>query len=74
MTFEFTDWSEAFDFCREKGSPVRVLVGAVCRKIFPSGSCATAQATSLHRWSGRAKQWEPVDGRLFNRSKGRARE
>lgn len=34
----FSDWSVAFDFCREKNQPVTVMISGEKWKLYPSGS------------------------------------
>lgn len=33
----FADWSDAYDCCRERGTPIVAIVGDEEAKIFPSG-------------------------------------
>lgn len=39
---KFDDMPDAFDYCREKGSPVMVVVDGAKWKLFPSGHAVAA--------------------------------
>lgn len=30
-------WEQAFNLCRERNRPVKVVVGNVCKTVYPSG-------------------------------------